>query len=162
YTFLGASGWDPAAALVLDKAGNLYGTTAYGGANTKTCTSNFPRICGLVFKLDSTGKKETVLYKFKGPPGDGMNPFYRPAIPDGAGRRVSTTGIGGYYGYGTVFRLGPAGKETILHNFAGPPGDGEGAVGGVIRDAAGNLYGSTGSGGGYSNGAVYEVDSNGV
>jgi uncharacterized repeat protein (TIGR03803 family) len=159
YSFHVAEGEQPAAALVLDEAGNLYGSTEFGGVNTKACTDNGSRFCGVAFKLDPTGAKETVLHKFTGG-SDGASPFYGPLITNGAGKRVSTTCCGTGYDDGVAFQLSGR-NETTLHTFTGPPSDGDGPNGGVVRDAAGNLYGTAG-GGSQQNGTVFKIDSAGV
>jgi uncharacterized repeat protein (TIGR03803 family) len=86
-------GESPDAGVVRDTAGNLYGTTQYGGV------SNF----GTVFKLDSIGN-ETVLYNFAGTP-DGARPWRFQLRP----RRSC----------GIVFRVDVKGNETVLHRFTG-------------------------------------------
>ena len=157
YSFTGgADGGSPAAGVILDPAGNLYGTTAFGGASDQ----------GVVFKLDTTGT-ETVLYSFTGGT-DGGKP-QAGLIRDSAGNIYGTTTFGGiasgYSGYGVVFKLDTTGTETVLHSFTGGA-DGSGP-GGVIRDSAGNLYGTTG-GGGIANclfggcGVVYKLDTTGT
>jgi uncharacterized repeat protein (TIGR03803 family) len=157
HSFNGKNGRQPMAGLLRDAAGNLYGTTVEGG--DMTC---FSQGCGTVFKLDTTGT-ETVLHKFSGSP-DGEMPEAL-LVKDAAGDLYGTTYLGGASGgYGTVFKLEKAGKETILHSFAGPPdggGDGAYSYAGVIRDSAGNLYGVTGAGGVYCCGTAYEVDTAG-
>jgi len=160
YRFNLVNGAAPRAALVRDGAGNLYGTTMYGGVKSRACSANDQRICGVVFKLDPAGKKETVLYKFKGWP-DGEFPGYGPLVSDGAGSWVSTTSDGGTYTYGTVFRMDSLPLRSNLHSFAGQPGDGQNSGAGVIRDAAGNLYGVA-AGGSNENGTVFKIDTNGV
>ncbi len=162
YSFKGAGGEAPVAGLLRDSAGNLYGTTGYGGVNTKACSDNFPHICGVVFKLDPTGKKETVLHKFTNNP-DGDVPESL-LIEDSAGNLYGTTLWGGTSGYGSVFKTSANHSETILHSFAGPPdggGDGAYVYTGVIRDSAGNLYGVTDAGGEYGGGTVFKLDSAG-
>jgi uncharacterized repeat protein (TIGR03803 family) len=153
YSFDGANGLNPEAGLLRDGEGNLFGTTVYGG-DTK-CVP--PEGCGTVFKLSNTGKKETVLHKFTGTP----NGWFPEAllVEDSQGGLYGTTYLGGSSSLGTVFKINKTGKETILHSFAGPPdGSGDGAYSyqGVIRDAAGNLYGVTAAGGAYGAGAVYK------
>jgi uncharacterized repeat protein (TIGR03803 family) len=158
YRFSAPKSNNPEAGLLRDKAGRLYGTTVLGG-DTKCYSSG----CGTVFRLDSTGKKEAVLHKFTGTP-DGSMPT-APLIEDAAGNLYGTTYLGGGTpGYGTVFKLDTAGNETILHNFAGPPGgggDGALAYEGLTRDAAGNLYSVTAEGGADGVGVVYKLDTAG-
>lgn len=160
YSFQGGSdGAYPSSGLVFDAAGDLYGTTFYGGG-----TGCFSLGCGTVFKIDTTGQ-ETIVYAFGGVP-DGANP-YRGLVEDSAGNLYGTTTAGGSYNQGTVFTLNPNGQETILHSFAGPP-DGAAPYAGLFLDAAGNLFGTTQSGGanaalcyGFGCGTVFEVKSTG-
>jgi uncharacterized repeat protein (TIGR03803 family) len=137
HSFNVVDGEEPSAGLVRDAAGNLYGTTAYGG-NT-SCTSG----CGTVFKLDNSGK-ESMLYKFKAPP-DGDTPESL-LIRGGSGNVYGTTVLGGTDGDGTIFKVNKNGKETVLHNFTGGS-DGCLPGPGLIADSVGNLYGVAGSGG---------------
>jgi uncharacterized repeat protein (TIGR03803 family) len=141
HSFNGKNGAIPVAGLLRDAAGNLYGTTVLGGD-----TKCYEYGCGTVFRLDKMGK-ETLLYKFTSD-SDGEDPEALLAA-DPAGNLYGTTYRGGEYEWGTVFKMNQAGKKTILHNFAGPiGGGGDGALSyeGVIRDAAGNLYGVTDAG----------------
>lgn len=139
YTFTGGKdGGFPHAGLVRDSAtGNLYGTANKGG--DPNCQ------CGVVFKLDVTGK-ETVLYSFKGAPDDGSGPQEGNLVPDASGNLYGTTSSGGLSDDGTVFKLDTTGKETVLYSFAGGK-KGAFPYAGVVRDGAGNLYGTTTSGG---------------
>ena len=155
YSFTGSSdGCLPWAGLIADKKGNLYGTTQYCGP------SSIP--AGTVFKLARPSVaggawKQTVLYSFGG--SDGANPFGA-LIGDKAGNLYGTTSQGGLSNNGTAFKLGPPGnpgnKETILHSFAGGS-DGGSPFGALIADEAGNLYGTTFSGGALGWGAVFEL-----
>ncbi len=155
YSFKGGNGQSPYAGLLRDSAGNLSGTTVYGGTVNNYCSNG----CGVAFKLDRTGKKETVLHKFNGTP-DGYNPESL-LVGDPKGNTYGTTHLGGASGgYGTVFQLNTAGSETALYNFAGQP-DGAFPDSGVIRDSAGDLFGVTFAGGDYNEGAAYEVAANG-
>ncbi len=88
HTFTGADGNEPDAGLIRDLAGNLYGTTLYGG----DVNCNVLNSCGVVFKLDTTGK-ETVLYRFSGG-ADGSSPEAG-LVQDAAGNLYGTTVVGG-------------------------------------------------------------------
>ena len=163
-----ANGNLPSGVLMADGAGNLYGTTSGGGKNSTACHSD--RRCGVVFELSppaagGTAWTETVLYAFKGT--DGQNPTGG-LIADGAGNLFGTAAEGGNYkacaggfGCGLVFELSPpvagqtAWTETVLRSFNGAKG--ETPYGGLIRDSAGNLYGTTESGGTHDDGVVFEV-----
>jgi len=139
--------------IIRDAKGDLYGTTAYGGFGD-----------GTIFKLSKTGK-ETVLYRFTGKP-DGMWPTAG-LVRDDAGNLYGTTSIGGSHscgentGCGTVFKLDPAGKETVLYNFKGQPDGWNPLVARLVRDAKGNFYGVTYYGGlnacTYGCGTVFEL-----
>lgn len=154
YSFDRIDGGAPASFLILDAAGNLYGTTAAGGAYGY----------GTVFELspDGNGKwTEKVLYSFDPNNGqDGSRPEAG-LIFDAAGNLYGTTYAGGTYGCGIGFELTPqAGggwAEQLLHSFAGKGGDGCGPRAGLIFDAAGNLYGTTARGGAHSFGTVFEL-----
>jgi uncharacterized repeat protein (TIGR03803 family) len=149
----GTDGGYPLSRLIEDSAGSLYGTTFSGG--DLNCGNGVG--CGVVFKLDKTGK-EKVLYSFTGGV-DGGQP-YAGLVRDGAGNLYGTTyGIGTSF-YGTVFKLDKTGKETVLHQFTSQP-DGSFPKGGLVRDAAGNLYGTTTSGGAINTGTVFKLDKTG-
>jgi uncharacterized repeat protein (TIGR03803 family) len=148
YNFQGGTDGDfPFAGLVRDAGGNLYGTTTEGG------TSNF----GTVFKV--SGNAETILYNFKGGT-DGETPR-APVIRDAAGNLYGTTGAGGSSGLGTVFKISANGTETVLHSFAGGTADGCNPYGGLLRDKAGNLYGTTNQCGASDIGTIFKVKPNG-
>jgi uncharacterized repeat protein (TIGR03803 family) len=140
-------GTNPFAGVTRDRAGNLYGTTGFGGTANR----------GVVFKVDTEGQ-ETVLYSFTGG-ADGAVPEAG-VIGDGAGNLYGTTNSGGASNAGVVFRLDAMGQETVLYSFTGGA-DGGYPYSGVIRDAAGNLYGTTTYGGGADLGVVYKVDATG-
>jgi uncharacterized repeat protein (TIGR03803 family) len=110
--FNGANGNDPFAGLLRDAAGNLYGTTEFGGG-TK-CNNSLG--CGAVFKLNGMGK-ETVLHKFTGRP-DGDIPSSL-LVKDSEGNLYGTTGSGGADGLGSIFKVAKTGKETVLYSFTG-------------------------------------------
>jgi uncharacterized repeat protein (TIGR03803 family) len=148
YNFPGGSGGaSPYAGVILASAGTLYGTTPTGG------TGNV----GQIFKLDAAGH-ETVAYSFAGYT-DGAEP-YAGVIGDSAGNLYGTTSGGGASAAGTVYKVDTAGHETVLYSFTGGT-DGSSPVAGVIRDSAGNLYGTTIGGGAAGWGVVYTVDTTG-
>jgi uncharacterized repeat protein (TIGR03803 family) len=149
-----ADGNTPNAGVIRDEEGNLYGTTIGGG---EFCIEQSG--CGVVFKLDRAGQ-ETVLYNFcpngYGNCTDGSAPSSG-LIRDAVGNLYGTTLGGGANGDGTVFKLDPTGRETVLHSFAGGA-DGSYVVAGLIRDEEGNLYGTTAGGGSGGGGTVFKVD----
>jgi uncharacterized repeat protein (TIGR03803 family) len=145
YTFTGgADGAFPAATLLLDTAGNLYGAAASGGNVTnKDCS---PYGCGVVFELSpsSSGWTETVLYSFHFT--DGLRPTF--LIRDGSGNFYGTTLLGGSANSGTVFRLSPGTTgwvQSLLHTFTG--GTGGYQPNGLVFGPAGSLYGTVAYGG---------------
>lgn len=144
YSFTGGrDGEWPYAALIMDAARNLYGTTLFGG--NLNCNSG--QGCGTVFKVDPSGN-ETVLHSFTGG-SDGELPEGS-LIMDQQGNLYGTTIYGGTYGWGTVFKLNPSGNETVLYSFTGG-NDGMQPIGGLVMDAANNLYGTTYGGGAFNN-----------
>src|SRR6266852_5668058 len=146
----GTDGFYPLGGVVMDKNGNLYGTTLYGGAY-----SCFGYGCGTVFELTPPGT-ETILYSLNRDNGtDGFNPFAG-LVRDETGNLYGTTFFGGAYSDGTVFEVTPSGTETILSSF-GSNGDGHLPSGGLVLDKKGNLYGTTAKGGAYGYGTVYKV-----
>ncbi len=164
----------PNGGLVRDADGNLYGTAALGG-NSAFCAEG----CGVVFKITKTGK-ETVLYNFCSvancadgafPVGGGGTFPDEWLVRDAAGNLYGTTPTGGELafcgddrGCGTVFKVDTTGKETVLHSFCSVAkcADGSYPVVGLIQDAAGNLYGTTGDGGKHIHyGTVFKVDTSG-
>jgi uncharacterized repeat protein (TIGR03803 family) len=165
YTFTGTNGdgASPSSGLIMDGAGNLYGTTRLGGYSdviSSICTEGYPVVgCGTVFKLDPSGK-EAVLYTFTGTNGDGASPSAG-LLMDGAGNLYGTTDSGGAAGGGTVFKLAPSGKETVLYSFPGVNGGGANPSTGLIMDSAGNFYGTTHSGGAAGGGSVFRLDPSG-
>jgi uncharacterized repeat protein (TIGR03803 family) len=147
YTFTGGTDGGYPNGVILDAAGNIYGTAGGGGS-----TGN-----GVVFKVDAGGH-ETVLYNFTGG-ADGGSPFSGSVVSDFAGGLYGTTSGGGASGAGVVFKLDKSGNETVLYTFTG--GADGGSPNGVIRDLQGNLYGTTASGGQNGNGVVFRVDTSG-
>jgi len=160
HAFSGADGISPYAGVIMDAKGNLYGTSANGGTG---CSGTG---CGTVFELTSKAGgrwTETVLHKFTADP-DGAYPFG--LIQDAKGNLYGATEVGGTTGvFGTVFKVSKAGKETVLHSFAGGPSDGAFPyLAGVIMDTKGNLYGDTFEGGDspYNGGVVYKLGKSGA
>jgi uncharacterized repeat protein (TIGR03803 family) len=152
----GKDGSQPYAGLISDAAGNLYGTTAFGG---------YPGHVGdgTVFELvplSDGGWTETVLYSFKHSDVDGHGPYAGLTL-DTAGNLFGTTVAGGgsISSRGAAFELTPQTRgvwaETILYSFTGKYGRDPQA--GLILDASGNLYGTTAAGGVYGQGAVFEL-----
>ncbi len=149
YNFDGAShGGDPYASLARDAAGNLYSTVDYGGGTS---------YAGGVFKVAPDGT-ETMLYNFTGG-ADGAYPFSS-VVRDNKGNLYGTTSQGGSDNAGVVFKVDPSGTETVLHNFAGGA-DGVIPTGGLVRDKAGNLYGTTSQGGTSNDGIVFKISPSG-
>ena len=159
HTFMGPpDGASPASGLAADAAGNLYGTTEYGG-NTMHCDFS----CGTVYRVARSGSGwiTSTIYKFMDG-ADGANPIGRVIFgPDGALYGTTTMGGSGSceigsQGCGTVFKLQPPAtychsfvcpwRETILYSFTGGA-DGEYPAAEVTFDQEGNLYGTTGAGG---------------
>jgi uncharacterized repeat protein (TIGR03803 family) len=160
----GHDGVVPAGNIVLDAAGNLYGATQLGGANHK-CIEG----CGAVFELSPKAEgswTELILHSFNNN-GDGSTP-YAGVVIDGSGNLYGTTSAGGSNnvcpsGCGTVFELSPASggtwTESILYSFGANETDGISPRSPLTIGASGNLYGSTGTGGAYEYGTVFELTS---
>jgi len=145
----GADGGYPIAGLVQSTNGDFYGTTYWGGI--PGCDLGFG--CGVVFKLD-TNLNESVLYSFTGQ-GDGANTG-RSVLLDSTGNFYGTTVYGGPSNRGTVFKISPAGQETILYAFTGAL-DGSNPDSNLIEDASGNFYGTAINGGANGAGVVFEI-----
>lgn len=139
----GADGGTPNS-VIRDAKGNLYGTGYSGGASGN----------GVAFKIDTSGN-ETVLYSFTGG-ADGGTPLSN-LLRDPAGNLYGTTIAGGAAGAGVVFKIDTSGNETVLYSFTGG-NDGGFPISGVIRDSAGNLYGTTNGGGASGAGVVFKID----
>ena len=161
-----ADGAQPVAGLIMDAAGNLYGTTRIGGAGVDCGGPS----CGVVFKLAPDGT-QTVLYSFCPQSGcaDGAGPRAG-LLMDAAGNLYGTTFSGGAQGSGVVFKLAPDGTETVLYSFCSQANctDGLQPFAGLIMDAAGNLYGTTkvggtgGTGGAFGQGVVFKLAPDGT
>ena len=163
YSFCGApsctDGNLPYGGVILDKQGNLYGTTYYGGANKM----------GTVFKL-TPGGTETVLHSF-GSGNDGSYPEVG-LIMDAQGNLYGVASKGGDLnfcqgaGCGAVFEVSPSGTETVLYSFcssaAAVCADGQYPRGQLLRDKQGNLYGTTYNGGKDGVGTVFRLSPGGT
>ncbi len=154
----GVDGLQPSGSLVMDKAGNLYGVTGNG--------SSFR---GTVYELTPDGNgnwTETILHGF----GGGVYPPVGGLTMDAAGNLYGVAQQGGgtscRYGCGAVYELSPPAKNakkkkwkyTLLYRFLGPKhNDGAHPNGDLVFDAAGNLYGTTQSGGANDKGTAFEL-----
>ncbi|MGB8909782.1 MAG: choice-of-anchor tandem repeat GloVer-containing protein [Candidatus Cybelea sp.] len=157
YCFCGtpsALGKNPAGGLIFDNQGALYGTDSYGGSYGR----------GTVFKLTppvSEYSAVSVLHYFAGG-SDGASPFAG-LVFDDKGALYGTTVGGGYYGYGTVFKLTPSGSgysESVLYSFSGGR-DGANPYDGLILDKKDALYGTTSAGGYRGAGTVFKLTPSG-
>lgn len=148
-------GKDPEGTLIVGADGNLYGTTLTGGENDR----------GTIYRI-TTGGQLTTLYSFPrvgafstadvATNETGANP--RSGLMIGAdGNFYGTAYQGGSHGYGTVYRMTPAGDVTVLHHFTGASSGGAFPLGGVIQDAAGNFYGTTEQGGHLNRGTAWQL-----
>jgi uncharacterized repeat protein (TIGR03803 family) len=172
HSFSGSDGVWPRAAMIFDAAGNLYGTTYYGG-NLSDCGGLG---CGTVFELSPSGSggwTHSVLYSFTGK-SDGKYPWYAGVIFDSSGNLYSTTAGGGHStecngGCGVVYELSLNGSggwtQTVIHSFTGSNGT-PGAGGAwpeynLTFDASGNLYGGAYWGGKDADGVIYKLAKSG-
>ncbi len=149
-SFAGANGAYPLyGSLIMDAAGNLYGTTSQGGAYN----------AGTVFEVTPNGAL-TTLYSFcvQAVCADGSNPWGW-LVGGADGNFYGTTASGGTNGDGTIFKLTPGGALTTLHNFDGPDGANPYAL---ILASDGNFYGTAPAGGAYTYGTVYKMTPNGA
>jgi uncharacterized repeat protein (TIGR03803 family) len=154
YSFAGGNdGQWPWAGVILDKLGNLYGTTWVGGGTG--CGGNG---CGTVFKLAPDGT-ETILHSFNSSDGEGV---WGGVIFDAKGNLYGTTFVGGAYGEGTVYELTPSGgvwTQTVLHSFDSFAGSDDGAYPhGSLLLKGGILYGTTQAGGANFQGTVFGLN----
>ena len=150
-SFTGADGAYPERSLIVDAEGNLLGTTYKGGVDGD----------GTVFEIAKTrhgyASTPTTLASFND--ANGRSPLCT-LVADAAGNLFGTTAQGGLDGDGTVFEIiktrhGYASSPTTLVNFSGP--DGAAPETNLIIDAAGNLFGTTYSGGAANSGTVFEI-----
>jgi len=153
YSFAGGNdGFGPGGPLILDKKGNLYGTTPDGGTHSD----------GTVYTLVH-GKNgqwtEKVIHSFAGGK-DGATGSLGPLLLDKASNLYGVTETQGASGYGTAYKLSPVSggkwKLTTLYGFKGEP-DAASPYGGLVADAKGRLYGTTYYGGANGFGAVFKL-----
>jgi uncharacterized repeat protein (TIGR03803 family) len=139
--------------LIFDAAGNLYGTAQGGGSCGETSG------CGIVYELSPTGGStwtQTVLNTFSGTNGAYLQGG---VIFDAAGNLYGVTSQGGANNAGVVFELSPTSggwTEQVLWNFTGGS-DGGAPVAGIVLDGAGNVYGTTSTGGTSNAGVLYQL-----
>jgi uncharacterized repeat protein (TIGR03803 family) len=150
YRFMGGSdGEGPSYSdLIFDSAGNMYGTTRFGGGMADA---------GTVFQLMNGTWTENVIHTF-GQATDGANPNSG-VIFDNVGNLYGTTYFGGTSGVGTVYQLTPSGPgwtENVLYNFQGLD-DGEVPACGLTFDPMGNLFGATAAAGANGGGTFFEL-----
>jgi uncharacterized repeat protein (TIGR03803 family) len=153
HSFAGGSldGRRPQSGLIVDVAGNLYGTTGYGG----TADS------GTVFTVKTDGSGFAVLHSFGGSP-DGARPSAA-LVADTLGYLYGTTLLGGAANLGTVFRIRMDGTDfAVLHSFTGGSGDGSSPSASLTCDGQGRLYGTTRNGGSWFGGTVFTIRTDGT
>jgi uncharacterized repeat protein (TIGR03803 family) len=143
------AGADPFANVIQGSDGALYGTTGYGSPNA---------IEGTVFKMNTNGSGFTVLHGFTNSPNDGAGPGGALLLGrDGA--LYGTTGSGGTYDAGTVFKLNTDGSGyKVIYNFG--QGNTAGPLAALVQGSDGTLYGTTYGGYGYK-GTVFKLSTNG-
>jgi len=157
YSFDNITGASPSGPLVLDDAGNLYGTATYGGSMAGFCQSSG---CGTVFELKkaSGGWTLSVLYTFSGD-SDGAHPTAG-LVFDKSGNLFGTASYAGNsLASGTVFELSPfagAWTESTVYTF-GAKGDGATPISGLTPGGSGIFYGTTEFGGANNLGTVYQL-----
>jgi uncharacterized repeat protein (TIGR03803 family) len=148
HSFTGGADGSYPNGLIRDPTGNLYGTTTEGGGASGA---------GVVFKIDQSGN-ETVLYSFMGGNDGGFSDAG--VIRDLQGNLYGTTSGGGALRAGVVFKVDRSGNETVLYSFTGG-NDGGSPYAGLVRDPAGNFYGTTAFGGASGLGVAFKVDPSG-
>jgi uncharacterized repeat protein (TIGR03803 family) len=159
HDFTGDDGENPEGELVVGPDGNLYGTTLQGGKDSR----------GTIFRMTLAGVL-TSLYSFPS-----LSAFSTAGVATNAtganpraglflaadGNFYGTAYQGGPIGYGTVYRVTPAGAVTVVHAFTGPSTGGAFPLSTVSQDAAGNLYGTTERGGALNQGSAWRVNTSG-
>jgi uncharacterized repeat protein (TIGR03803 family) len=159
-SFAGSDGENPEGTLIVGADGNLYGTTLQGGADNR----------GTIFRVTTAGSVSTV-YSF--PSLGSFNALGLATNDTGANPRAGlflaadgnyygTAYQGGANGYGTVYRMTPGGAVSVVHAFTGPPFGSGFPLSSVTQDAAGNLYGTTESGGYLNQGTAWRIAPDGT
>lgn len=145
HNFTGADGATPADALVRDAAGDLYGLATIGG--DMTCYGPYGNPgCGTIFKIDTKGVF-SVLHTFTGSPSDGALPSLGGGMVfDASGNLYGTTGFGGTYNGGVVFKISASGSYSLLYSFGGVSGDAVGPNQQMLL-IGNELYGTSEAGG---------------
>ncbi len=148
HSFCGQDGVSPIGDVILDEAGNIYGTTGGG----LSCSIS----CGTVFRLAASGAFR-VLYTFTGGD-DGASPTSG-VIRDKFGNLYGTTYLGGVNAGGVVYKISNSGKFSVIYSFCSISNcaDGENPLTGLVQDSTGHLYGTTYIGGTYGLGVVFEL-----
>jgi uncharacterized repeat protein (TIGR03803 family) len=156
--FNGQNGAQPQASLVMDRQGNLYGTTTNGGPGNDGSHAGD----GNVFQLTTPGQL-TTLHNFNRT--DGLAP-YGGLVMDRQGNLYGTTTFGGttatssFIAYGTIFKIDSGGRFSTLYNFNGRNEDAY-PMSSMLLEARGDLFGTTTGLGGNGHGAVFELMANG-
>jgi uncharacterized repeat protein (TIGR03803 family) len=145
-----SDGGFPNGSLVVDKDGNLFGTTQNGGTKDQ----------GTVFKVAPDGT-HTILYSFQGGTTDGGQPVAG-LISFDKKTFYGTATAGGAHGHGVVFKITDKGKETVLYSFGVGTADGWSPRAGLIKDASGLMYGTLSAGAAHGFGGVYTITPDGV
>lgn len=145
----GQDGTNPQCAVTMDRQGNLYGATPYGGVNGK----------GMVWEISSSGNYLD-LHDFGATATDGTSPEASVTL-DSAGNLYGTANSGGADGNGTVWEITSAGSYLDRHDFGSVAGDGTGPQAGVTLDGSRNLYGSAYTGGANKGGMIWEITTSG-
>jgi uncharacterized repeat protein (TIGR03803 family) len=161
YTFIGPDGANPQARVIIGPDGTLYGTTTYGGDYDEGTVFNL-KPPSTVCKTVLCPWTETVLHSFQGNT-DGKEPTFGDLLFDTAGNIYGTTPYGGQGNRGTVYKLTRTNggwTTSSVYLFQGGA-DGATPYGGLVFDQAGNLWGTTGLGGTYNNGTIYELTPSG-
>jgi uncharacterized repeat protein (TIGR03803 family) len=141
-----ADGTSPIGPVILNSRGDLFGVTFLGGLYNS----------GVLYALKPGSPwTERIIYTFGASSTDAALPW-GPLIVDAQGNFYSESEEGGAYTFGTVFKITPAGTETILYNFTNGS-DGGFPNSGLLRDSSGNFYGTDISGGSHNNGAIYKI-----